>query len=69
MAKAVNMPQIGQDINKGVIREWYVGEGDQGVEFADYMTFGLACDHRVIDGVYGARFLALLAEKLENLTI
>jgi pyruvate dehydrogenase E2 component (dihydrolipoamide acetyltransferase) len=43
--------------------------GDQGVEFADYMTFGLACDHRVIDGAYGARFLALLAEKLENLKI
>jgi len=43
--------------------------GELGVEFADYMTFGLACDHRVIDGAYGARFLALLAEKLENLTI
>jgi pyruvate dehydrogenase E2 component (dihydrolipoamide acetyltransferase) len=44
-------------------------QGDQGVELADYMVFGLACDHRVVDGAYGARFLALLAEKLENLKI
>jgi len=43
--------------------------GDQGVEFADYMTFGLACDHRVIDGAYGARFLASIADNLENLKI
>jgi pyruvate dehydrogenase E2 component (dihydrolipoamide acetyltransferase) len=43
--------------------------GDQGVEFADYMAFGLACDHRVIDGAYGALFLANLTEKLENLKI
>lgn len=43
--------------------------GDQGVRFADYMAFGLACDHRVIDGAYGARFLESLAEKLENFKI
>ena len=43
--------------------------GDQGVEFADFMTFGLACDHRVIDGAYGARFLASIADNLENLKI
>jgi pyruvate dehydrogenase E2 component (dihydrolipoamide acetyltransferase) len=43
--------------------------GEEGVQFADYMTFGLACDHRVIDGAYGARFLQLLAEKLENLNM
>ena len=28
--------------------------GKDGVAFADYMTFGLACDHRVIDGALGA---------------
>ncbi len=43
--------------------------GEQGVQFADYMTFGLACDHRVIDGAYGARFLASIADNLENLKI
>jgi len=43
--------------------------GQQGVHFADHMTFGLACDHRVIDGAYGARFLELLSHKLENLKI
>ena len=43
--------------------------GDQGVRFADYMAFGLACDHRAIDGAYGARFLESLAQKLENFKI
>lgn len=43
--------------------------GEEGVVFADYITFGLACDHRVIDGAYGARFLALLADNMENLRI
>ena len=43
--------------------------GKEGVQFADHMTFGLACDHRVIDGAYGARFLQWLAEKLENLNL
>ncbi|MEL0099972.1 MAG: 2-oxo acid dehydrogenase subunit E2, partial [Opitutae bacterium] len=30
------------------------------------MTLGLSCDHRLIDGAIGARFLQVLAEILEN---
>ena len=30
------------------------------------MTLGLSCDHRVVDGAVGARFLQVLAEILEN---
>jgi pyruvate dehydrogenase E2 component (dihydrolipoamide acetyltransferase) len=37
MAIAVNMPQIGQDITRGVIREWYVSEGDR-VEEGDILA-------------------------------
>jgi pyruvate dehydrogenase E2 component (dihydrolipoamide acetyltransferase) len=42
---------------------------EKGLRFADFISFGLACDHRVIDGAYGARFLESLAQKLENPTI
>jgi pyruvate dehydrogenase E2 component (dihydrolipoamide acetyltransferase) len=42
---------------------------EHGLRFADFISFGLACDHRVIDGAYGARFLESLAQKLANLTI
>ena len=30
------------------------------------MTLGLSCDHRLVDGAVGARFLQVLAELLEN---
>ena len=30
------------------------------------MVLGLSCDHRLIDGATGARFLQVLAELLEN---
>jgi pyruvate/2-oxoglutarate dehydrogenase complex dihydrolipoamide acyltransferase (E2) component len=30
------------------------------------MTFGLACDHRVLDGVRAAQFLAELKRNLEQ---
>ena len=40
-----------------------------GFGFADFITLGLACDHRVIDGVYGAKFLKSLAHELENINI
>ena len=42
---------------------------NDGYEFADFITMGLACDHRVIDGVYGAQFLEALSHELENLKI
>ncbi|MCX7632661.1 MAG: 2-oxo acid dehydrogenase subunit E2 [Turneriella sp.] len=42
-------------------------EGEKGeIIFGDFLTLGLACDHRVIDGATGARFLATLAHYLEH---
>lgn len=42
-------------------------EGKDGtVKFGDFMTLNLACDHRVVDGAVGAKFLATLARFLEN---
>lgn len=36
------------------------------VEFIDSIGFSLTCDHQVIDGAPGARFLQVLKEKIEN---
>jgi len=66
--QAIINPPESAILSVGTVEKKAVPDG-QGVQFADYITFGLACDHRVIDGAYGARFLALLAEKLENLKI
>ena len=66
--QAIINPPESAILSVGTVEKRAVPDG-QGVQFADYMTFGLACDHRVIDGAYGARFLALLAKKLENLKI
>ena len=42
-------------------------EGKNGeVLFGDFMTLNLACDHRVVDGAVGAKFLATLTQYLEN---
>lgn len=42
-------------------------EGKNGeVLFGDFMALNLACDHRVVDGAVGAKFLATLAQYLEN---
>lgn len=42
-------------------------EGKNGaVEFGDFLTLNLACDHRVVDGAIGAAFLATLTRYLEN---
>ena len=35
----------------------------------DYMTLTLACDHRVVDGIYAARFLNQIKDNLENLNL
>jgi pyruvate dehydrogenase E2 component (dihydrolipoamide acetyltransferase) len=39
---------------------------DGKVEFADVIGLSLTCDHQVIDGAPGARFLQILREKIEN---
>jgi pyruvate dehydrogenase E2 component (dihydrolipoamide acetyltransferase) len=36
-----------------------------GVEFVDYIGLSLTCDHQIIDGAPGARFLKLLKQKIE----
>jgi len=42
-------------------------EGKNGaIEFGDFLTLNLACDHRVVDGAVGAAFLATLTRYLEN---
>ena len=37
-----------------------------GVEFVDVIGLSLTCDHQVIDGAPGARFLKVLKEQIEN---
>ncbi|MBI4873199.1 MAG: 2-oxo acid dehydrogenase subunit E2 [Acidobacteria bacterium] len=36
------------------------------VEFAEHIGLSLTCDHQVIDGAPGARFLALVKQKIES---
>jgi pyruvate dehydrogenase E2 component (dihydrolipoamide acetyltransferase) len=36
------------------------------VEFADFIGFSITCDHQIVDGAPGARFLKLLREKIEK---
>ena len=39
---------------------------DGNIEFVDCIGLSLTCDHQVIDGAPGARFLQVLREKIEN---
>ena len=38
-----------------------------GVEFVDHIGLSLTCDHQVIDGAPGARFLQIVREKIEKI--
>jgi pyruvate dehydrogenase E2 component (dihydrolipoamide acetyltransferase) len=38
-----------------------------GVEFVDHIGLSLTCDHQVIDGAPGARFLQVLKDKIEKI--
>jgi pyruvate dehydrogenase E2 component (dihydrolipoamide acetyltransferase) len=40
--------------------------GNANVEFIDSIGFSLTCDHQIVDGAPGARFLKILREKIEN---
>ena len=40
-----------------------------GVEFVDHIGLSLTCDHQVIDGAPGARFLQVLKDKIEKIGI
>jgi pyruvate dehydrogenase E2 component (dihydrolipoamide acetyltransferase) len=37
------------------------------VEFVEHIGLSLTCDHQVIDGASGARFLAILREHIEKI--
>jgi len=37
------------------------------VEFREHIGLSLTCDHQVVDGALGARFLAVLRERIENI--
>ena len=39
---------------------------EAGIEFIDAIGFSLTCDHQVIDGAPGARFLQVLKSKIEK---
>ena len=50
----------------GTVRRAPVERADGGVAFHDTMTLTLSCDHRVVYGADGARFLSRLRELLEQ---
>lgn len=50
----------------GGVRRAPVEDGSGGVLFRDVMTLTLSCDHRVLYGADGARFLSRLRELLER---
>ncbi len=50
----------------GAARRQAVEKPDGGVAFASFLTVTLSCDHRVLDGAAGARFLATIKDYLES---
>ena len=36
------------------------------IEFIDAIGLSLTCDHQIVDGAFGARFLQVVREKIEN---
>jgi len=51
---------IGASVKKPVL------DSSGNLQAGETMTLGLSCDHRLVDGVAGARFLKLLGETLER---
>jgi pyruvate dehydrogenase E2 component (dihydrolipoamide acetyltransferase) len=51
---------VGASVPKAVVGK------DGSIRSGETMTLGLSCDHRLVDGAVGARFLQTLAELLEN---
>jgi pyruvate dehydrogenase E2 component (dihydrolipoamide acetyltransferase) len=60
----LNPPQVAI-LGVGAIRIKPVRRNGQ-IEFPDSIGLSLTCDHQVIDGAPGARFLKVLAEKIAN---
>ncbi len=51
---------VGSSVKKPVLAK------DGSIRSGETMTLGLSCDHRLVDGAIGARFLQVLAELIEN---
>jgi len=66
--QAIINPPESAILSVGCVEKKVVSEMG-GILFADCITFGLACDHRVIDGAYGAQFLDHLSGFVETLNI
>jgi pyruvate dehydrogenase E2 component (dihydrolipoamide acetyltransferase) len=62
----INPPQVAI-LGIGAIQLRPVHRNDT-VEFADAIALSLTCDHQVIDGAPGARFLQVLKAKIESLS-
>lgn len=61
----INAPQAAiLAVGATEVRPWVNKKGK--VKAADQMKITLSCDHRVIDGATGARFLTTVVENLEN---
>jgi pyruvate dehydrogenase E2 component (dihydrolipoamide acetyltransferase) len=60
----INVPQVAI-LGLGAIQVKPVRTGGR-LEFVDSIGLSLTCDHQVIDGAPGARFLRTLKEKIEN---
>ena len=62
----INAPQVAI-LGVGAIQPKPVRGGHaDGIVFIDAVALSLTCDHQVIDGAPGARFLRVLAEKIEH---
>jgi pyruvate/2-oxoglutarate dehydrogenase complex dihydrolipoamide acyltransferase (E2) component len=65
----INLPQVGILDLEAVIRRPVVVEdedGDESIAIRSMVNLVLGWDHRAIDGVYAARFLSALRERLET---
>ena len=51
---------VGASVKKPVL------DSSGNLQAGETMTLGLSCDHRLVDGAVGARFLKLLGETLER---
>jgi pyruvate dehydrogenase E2 component (dihydrolipoamide acetyltransferase) len=60
----INPPQVAI-LGVGAIHPRPVRSGAT-VDFVDTIALSLTCDHQVIDGAPGARFLRMLKEKIES---
>jgi pyruvate dehydrogenase E2 component (dihydrolipoamide acetyltransferase) len=61
----IDSPQVAI-LAVGGARRWPFEEAPDRVGFRDLMTVNLSCDHRVVYGADGARFLSRLRELLEH---